>query len=185
MFGRTTIDVGNGDIENVAILLNEGFDLHIRMTIEGRSRRSGEPQLVINLRPAISATPFPTVERNGDDELTMHHVMLGDYSVAVLSLTTSLNQNSSAVRGNLYLKSAYYGGSDALTSGLHIDGPTSGILDIVMADGAGFLSGAVLDDQKKPASGLTVVLIPELRPWEGTTYLKSVLLSDAAGSALT
>jgi hypothetical protein len=180
MFGRTPIDVSNADVENVAITLSEGFDLRIRMSIEDRSRRSNDPQLVVNLRPAISATPFPTVERNGDDELTMHHLMLGDYSVAVLSLTSSFNQNSSAVRSSLYLKSAQYGGSDALTSGLHIDGPTSGILDIVMADGAGLLSGAVLDEQKKPASGITVVLIPEPRLRVRNDLYKTQM-TDAAG----
>jgi hypothetical protein len=117
MFGRTPIDVGNADVENVAISLSEGFDLQIRMTIEGRSRRSDEPQLVVNLRPVFTATPFPTVERNGDDVITMHHLMLGDYSVAVLSLRNQLNQNGSLVNGTLYLKSAQYGGADVLYDG--------------------------------------------------------------------
>jgi protocatechuate 3,4-dioxygenase beta subunit len=180
MFGRTPIDVGNADVENVAISLSEGFDLRIRMTIEGRSRRSDEPQLVVNLRPVFTATPFPTVERNGDDVITMHHLMLGDYSVAVLSLRNQLNQNGSLVNGTLYLKSAQYGGADVLTTGLHIEGPPSGLLDITMADGAGSLSGAVLDDQKKPASGVTVVLVPEPR-LRGRSDLYKTAMTDAAG----
>jgi hypothetical protein len=161
IFGRIPIDVGNADVGNLLVDLIPGFDLRIRLTIEGRPRRSEEPQLVVNLRPAIPSTPFPTVERKGDDELTMHRFMPGDYSVAVLSLTSSRNQNGSPVNGGLYLKSAQYGGSDVLTSGLHIDGPPGSILEIVMADGAESLSGAVLDDNKHPVSGVTVVLVPE------------------------
>jgi hypothetical protein len=49
-----------------------------------------------------------------------------------------------------------------------------------MADGAGSLSGAVLDDQKKPASGVTVVLVPEPR-LRGRSDLYKTAMSDAAG----
>ncbi|HET9131320.1 MAG TPA: carboxypeptidase-like regulatory domain-containing protein, partial [Terriglobia bacterium] len=90
-FGSMSIDIGNRDIENLSIAMNTGFDLRIRLTIEGRPRRTDDPQLVVNLRPLISETPFPTVEPSGNDELLMRHVMVGDYSVGVLSLRTSLN----------------------------------------------------------------------------------------------
>jgi len=180
MFGRIPVDVGNTDIENVAVSLTEGFDLRIRLTIEGRSQRSDDPQLVVNLRPAIPATPFPTVERNGEDELTMHHFMLGDYSVAVLSLINSRGPNGTPLNARLYLKSAQYGGADVLTTGLHIEGPPSGILDIAMADGAETLSGVVLDDQKKPVTAVTVVLAPEPR-LRGRSDLYKTAMTDAAG----
>jgi protocatechuate 3,4-dioxygenase beta subunit len=159
-FGRVPVDVGNMDIENIAVTLAPGFDLRIRMSIEGRMRRSDDPQLVVNLRPAIPTTPYPTVERYGDEEFTIHHFMPGDYSVAVLSLANARGPNGSPLNGGLYLKSALFGGSDVLSEGLHIDGPTAGILDISMADGAKTLSGTVLDEQKQPVSGVTVVLVP-------------------------
>jgi hypothetical protein len=180
IFGKIPIDVGNADVGNLSVDLIPGFDLRIRLTIEGRSRRSDDPQLVVNLRPAIPSTPFPTVERKGDVELAMHRFMPGDYSVAVLSLTNARSSNGSPANGSLYLKSAQYGGADVLTTGLHIEASPSGILDIVMADGAGSLSGAVLDDQKKPASGLTVVLIPEPR-LRGRSDLYKTGMTDAGG----
>jgi len=173
MFGRVPIDVGNKDVENLSIALAPGFDLRIRMTIEGRLRRSDDPQLVVNLKPAVPDTPFPTVERNGDEEFTMRHFMPGDYSVAVLSLgARSTNR--------LYLKSAQFGGLDVLTAGLHIDGPPSSILDIVMADGAGTLSGTVLDDERKPVPGVTVVLVPEPR-LRGRSDLYKTAMTDTSG----
>ena len=179
-FGRVRVDVGNVDVENVAVSLGTGFDLRIRLSIEGRLRRSDDPQLVVNLRPAVPSTPFPTIERNGDEEYTIHRFMPGDYSVSVLSLTNARSPNGSPQNGGLYLKSALFGGSDVLSGGLHIDGPTAGILDIAMADGAETLSGSVLDDQKQTVSGVTVVLIPEPQ-LRGRTDLYKTGMTDAAG----
>jgi len=180
-FGRIPIDVGIADIGNLSVALLPGYDLRIRLTIEGRLRRSDDPPLVVNLRPSIPSTPFPTVERNGNDEFTMHRVMLGDYSVGVLSLSNGLNSVDSPAGGGLFLKSAQYGGADVLTTGLHVEGPPSGILDIVMADGAGTLTGTVLDDQGKPASVVTVVLVPELR-LRGRRDLYKTVTTDLAGN---
>ena len=179
-FARMPIDVGDKDIENLAVGLIPGFDLRIGLTIEGRSRRSDDPELVVNLRPTITDTPFPDVERNGNDELTMHHVMPGDYSVAVLSLINARGPNGTRVNGRLYLKSAQYGGADVLMTGLHIEGPPTGILGIAMADGAGSLSGSVLDDQKKPVTGVTIVLVPEPR-LRGRTDLYKTAMTDTTG----
>jgi hypothetical protein len=179
-FGRVPVDVGNMDVENVAVSLAPGFDLRIRLSIEGRSRRSDDPQLVVNLRPAIPTTPFPTIEPNGEEEYTIHRFMPGDYSVAVLSLTNARSPNGSPVNRGLYLKSALFGGSDVLSGGLHIDGPTAGILDITMADGSETLSGTVLDEQKQPVFGVTVVLVPapQLR---GRSDLYKTGMTDATG----
>jgi Carboxypeptidase regulatory-like domain len=179
-FGRVRVDVGNMDVENVAVSLAPGFDLRIRLSIEGRLRRRDDPQLVVNLRPAIPSTPFPTIEPNGEEEYTIHRFMPGDYSVAVLSLTNARSPGGPPVNGGLYLKSALFGGSDVLSGGLHIDGPTSGILDIAMADGAQTLSGTVLDEQKQPVPGMTVVLVPapQLR---GRSDLYKTGITDAAG----
>jgi hypothetical protein len=166
-------------VENLSIALTPGFDLRIRMAIEGRLRRSDDPQLVVNLKPAILDTPFPSVERNGDEEFTMRHFMPGDYSVAVLSLNNSLGATGSRA-GRLYLKSAQFSGLDVLTAGLHIDGPTFGILDIVMADGAGTLAGVVLDDRKQPVSFVTVVLVPDPR-LRGRNDLFNTAMTDISG----
>jgi len=179
MFGRILIDVGDRPVENAAVLLTSGFDFRVQMTIEGRSRRSDDPPLVINLRPSIPSTPSPTVQTSGDDSFTIfHNLMLGDYSVAVLALTNL--SNGASLNRNLYLKSAQLGGSDVLTTGLHIDGPPSGVLDLVMADGAGTLSGLVLDQKRQPVYGVTLVLVPEPR-LRGRTDLYKTALTDVAG----
>jgi hypothetical protein len=179
-FGRIAVDVGNKDVENLAVTLGPGFDLRIRLVIEGRPRRSGDPQLVVNLKAAIPSTPIPTIERNGEEEFTMHQFMPGDYSVAVLSLNSARSSNDSPANGGLYLKSAQFGGSDVLMGGLHIEGPTSGVLEIAMADGAEKLSGSVLDDEKTPVSDVTVVLVPEPR-LRGRSDLYKTATTDAAG----
>jgi len=179
-FGRMSIDVGNVDVGNLSMVLGPGFDLRIRLTIEGRTRRSDDPQLVVKLRPEISSTPSPTIERNGDEEYTIHRFMPGDYSLEVLSLTNARGPSGSPLNGGLYLKSALFGGSDVLSRGLHIDGPTAGTLDIIMADGAETISGSVLDEQNLPAIGVTVVLVPESQ-LRGRSDLFMTGFTDAAG----
>jgi hypothetical protein len=179
VFGRILIDVGDREVENAAVILTSGFDFRVQMTIEGRSRRRDDPPLVINLRPAIPSTPSPTVQTIAEDSSTIfHNLMLGDYTVAVLALTNM--SNGSSLNRNLYLKSAQYGGSDVLTSGLHIDGPPSGVLDLVMADGAGTLSGSVIDEKRLPLPGMTVVLVPEPR-LRGRSDLYKTALTDRLG----
>ena len=180
LFGRMVVDVGDQDIENLAISLTAGFDLRVRLTIDGRSRQSDDPQLIVNLRPAIVDTPFPTVERNGDSELTLRHIMPGDYSVEVLALTGSRNPEAGPLNGGLYMKSARFGGEDVLTSGMHIEGPTSGILEIVMADGAGSVSGVVRDDRQQTVPGVMVVLVPEPQLRSRSDLYKTAT-SDSSG----
>jgi hypothetical protein len=110
----------------------------------------------------------------------MHRFMPGDYSVEVLSLTNARGPNGSPLNRGLYLKSALFGGLDVLSGGLHIDGPTAGILDIAMADGAETISGSVLDEQNLPAIGVTVVLVPS-PPLRGRSDLFKTGFTDTAG----
>jgi hypothetical protein len=180
VFGSMPIDVGTRNIENLSVVLTTGFDLKIRVTIEGRSRRLEDPQMEVDLQPLIWETPSPTVERSGDDELTMHHFMPGDYSFGDYSFRTSWNATGPLADGGLYLKSARFGGSDILSGGLHIDGPTSIPLDIVVAEGAGTLSGSVLNDRKQPVSNAIVVLIPD-PPLRGRSDLYQNTITDASG----
>jgi hypothetical protein len=89
---KNTDRCGNADVEK-GNSLSEGFDLRIRMTIEGRSAQQ-RPATCRQSPARDFCDAVSSVERDGDDELTMHHLMLGDYSVGVLSLTTSLNQTA-------------------------------------------------------------------------------------------
>jgi hypothetical protein len=60
-----------------------------------------------------------------------------------------------------YVKSATMGEQEGLESGLNLASGAGGSMRVVIAPGAGQLEGSVTNEKQEPASGVTVVAIPE------------------------
>jgi hypothetical protein len=60
-----------------------------------------------------------------------------------------------------YVKSIRLGNWDVLNDGLHLQGPTSEKLTIVIGSNPGSLEGRVVDARKQPVPGVWVALVPE------------------------
>jgi hypothetical protein len=62
---------------------------------------------------------------------------------------------------NAYVKSIRLGAIDVLNGGMHLDGPPSSPLEIVLGMNPGSVEGTVLAD--RPAAGMTVTVLPDVR----------------------
>jgi protocatechuate 3,4-dioxygenase beta subunit len=172
---RLQIEAGNADLENIALVLQPGFTVSGRITVEGQASGEGQPNnnvMRVQLRSEINTGGLQggIATSTAAGSFTLPAVFPGDYRVAV----TPLPRNS-------YIKSARIGGIDALNSGLHLDGEPRGSLEIVIGRNAGTVDLRVVDERQNPGAGATVVLVPDAaRRLRSEVYRTAI--ADAFGS---
>ena len=174
LFGRVTVDVGDADLENVTIQLQQGVTVQGRITIDGPSSGSNE-LAVTNLRVVLRPDPLiPQLSPgpgsvNANGTFTITDVAPGDYRLTVTALGR---------RG--YVKTATLGGSDALNLPVHIDGELRGGLDVVVGTIRATLDAVVQNEKQEAVPGVRVVLVPSgLQRLRSELYLSAT--SDASG----
>jgi protocatechuate 3,4-dioxygenase beta subunit len=167
MDAATTVDVRNRDVENVSLTLVPGFPLPTRITMEGAAPGAALPggltMLIGSSPPTQGTSPNQPVDPSGS--FSIPNVGTDDTRVYVLPMLTTpvgppLNIPDS-LQG-VYVKSAKLGGVDVLNTGFRFAGEPDKVLEIVLAKNAGSLTGRVEDERKQPASGVFVVLVPNL-----------------------
>jgi hypothetical protein len=155
MITRVPIEVGSADVENVALVLQPGFNLPGRLSIDGQPpTESSGKNIQVNLRdPFVAGPGFPPGGGNvrpEDGAFTLNSVNPGNYQINVVNLPRST-----------YVKSAVLAGVDVLNSGLHVDGDPRGVLEIQIGRNPGTFDATVFDDSQEPAVNATVVLVPD------------------------
>jgi hypothetical protein len=152
---RAPIEVGSADVENVALVLQPGFSLPGRLSIDGQPpTESAGKNIQVNLRdPSVAGPGFPPAGGNvrpEDGAFTLNGVNPGNYQINVTNLPR-----------NTYVKSAVLAGVDVLNSGLRVDGDPRGVLEIQIGRNPGTFDATVFDDNQEPAVNATVVLVPD------------------------
>src|SRR5271157_4660290 len=147
--GQVPVDVGNDNLEGVAVTLLPGFSLPGRVIAD-----PGLPldfsQLNIYLEPAGTAgVGAGGAKINPDGTFLFENVFEGDYRLHV-----------SGFPEEFYVKSARWGGSDALSSGVNVSRDLGGTLVIGLALDGGRVDGVVMND-KQPVPGALVALVPD------------------------
>jgi hypothetical protein len=160
--GMVSVDVGNTDVQNVAIVATSGFKVSGRFIIEGRSRSGNDPKIT-DLRvaqlirdPEILGMPSGGPSFNPppseDGSFVLEGVSVGDFRVTVR-----------AVPQDWYVKSIRMGNADVLDGGLHITGPPENPLEIVISANAGRIQGSVVNARQETLANRSVVLVPDVR----------------------
>ena len=147
------VEVAGSDIDNVTLVLQPQLSITGRVSID--NLQTDPASLNLNsIRIELRREPFtpelliviPTVAPDGT--FTLSGVTPGDYRLKV---------NTGGVKS--YVKSARYGGIDALNPPFRID--ASGQLEIVISLNSGSIDAVVLDDAQRPFSDATVALTPD------------------------
>jgi hypothetical protein len=154
-YARQEIQVGASDIEGIELVLAPGITVQGRVEID---QGGGELVKLDEMRVLLQAedqeAPFfgmsdGRVKADGSFEL--RNLSPGRYTIRLARLPEGS-----------YLKSARLGDQEALASGLLLNSG-GGFLTLMVSPFGGQVGGTVLDAEKKPAAGATVVLVPEER----------------------
>jgi hypothetical protein len=174
MGGRTPVDVGNADLENLVVTLRPAIDIAGTVTVEGRADglpRDFHPVVTLQSRrdgflPGMSQTYASF--RNGT-QFDFDRVIEGDYQVLWQDLPP-----------DMYLKSVKLGPADALNGMVRIDSRTTDQFQIVLGADAGTLEGVVVDSNRSPVPGARVALLPDVARRQRADLFKSTT-SDESG----
>ncbi len=150
--GRQTLEVGDADIDGIALTITPGVDIKGHLRVEGQLD-SNLGSLYVSMSPKVSymthgGTPSDSVKADGS--FLFKNVFDGDYEIFVG------NQPE-----NSFLKSARLDGIDVLSTGVTVDGKhTPGSLELVVSPNGASIDGVVSKDEQ-PFPGATVALVPD------------------------
>ena len=163
MLGRSSIHVGDVDVDGLRIELEPAIDIPGSITTEGSASAAAAP-LSLALYPLLAGAgriasmdlPFPK------GTFRLRNVSSDDFRVEVHPILvvppSALIQTSME---SAYVKSIRFGKADVLNDGLHLQSFSDGSLDIVISMRGGTIEGRVFDEDKKPATNAKVVLVPD------------------------
>jgi len=170
---RVPVDVNAADVDGVALVLENGYNVSGKVTIDGiptsdmNSALTGV-RIQLQTDPLIPPLAIPPANPESDGTFSITGVTPGTYRLTL-----------SNIPRNAYVKSARLAAADVLNNGLRIDGDPRGQLDIVLGSTPGSLDAVALDDKQMPESGVTVVLVPDTSA--GKRYMYRDGTSDASG----
>jgi hypothetical protein len=159
--GRTAVvplDVVGGDTEGVTVSLLPVITVSGRATLDGvpwTGVASDDLQIRLSANRiglfALNMSPNPSPAFfQPDGTFVMANVNPGEYDLVF-----------SGLPADAYVQEARYGGVDALTQRIGINGASSAVLEIAVSTKSGQLTGIVTDRDRKPVPGVEAVLIPE------------------------
>jgi hypothetical protein len=149
VFARIPLEVTGNDIDDLRLSLAPGFSVNITVRVDGATDTAAE---IAKLRPfrvllnGYSAQPDASQPGGA---FVARQLPPDVYRVRVESLP------------NVYVKSARYGDTDILDSGLQLNSAPAGPVEITISLSAGVITGTAVGRDGKPAANATVVLVPE------------------------
>jgi protocatechuate 3,4-dioxygenase beta subunit len=155
--GRQEIEVTEGNVEGVNLLLSPARELSGSVRVEGGGGLKLS-DLTVLLQPLGGLTMFgppglATVKPDGF--FTVKNLTQESYTVAFQNLPP-----------DAYIKAAHAGGEDALASGVNVSKARAG-LELVISLNGGRIQGTVTKSDGSPFAGATVVIDPE-KPVKGS-----------------
>jgi protocatechuate 3,4-dioxygenase beta subunit len=154
MWGRRSVEVSDGNVEDITVLLGQGVSVAGRIRVEGDAefdvsslKASLEPQEGLTLNSLMPVVEDASVGHDGT--FTFRHVPEGTYNINFFPLPAGLNLGEPD-------------GSVVLERGITV-GPSQGTprLDLVVSPASARIEGTVSGDG--PVAGASVALVPEPR----------------------
>jgi hypothetical protein len=174
-FGRTTVDVRNSNMNNVAIVVSKGVDLKGRLLIDGKPsaaniRISVQPEsfgfsdydhVMSGTLRAIGGFEAPIA---ADGSFTIPRLPEGRYRFWVGLRGMTPGRGAQAPLPTLpetsYIADIRQGNVSVYDNGLVVGREPLNPVEVLINTSSGNLEGTVLNAELKPAAAITVVLIP-------------------------
>jgi hypothetical protein len=179
----TRIEIGDRDLEGVAIALKPPFTLAGRVRVEGAaSARWDVKQARISLTRNPNLLGLPNSQEMGgnrparpngtpsdDGSFVFAGLGEGDYRVGV-----------SVIPSSAHVKAIQWGGVDVLSGGLRLDKLPASQLDILINLDGATVEGVAINERSEPVSNATVVLVPDI-PSRNAVHLYRSVNSNGSG----
>jgi hypothetical protein len=181
MIGRTVVDVGRENVENVVVPVASTMSLSGSVRIE---RDPAQPEAVDAAKLDLSkvrvqlmvmeGVPMgvPMATAKDDGTFSIENVAPDRYRVQVFG----------SPQGT-WLKSVRAGDQEVTESGIDLNAGVPGSIDVVLAFGTGTISGTVQDEKQRPAPGSILTLVPDPMK-EGRYDLSRMATADQNGRFL-
>jgi protocatechuate 3,4-dioxygenase beta subunit len=156
LVGRQSVDIREGDIDNLIIAVSPGAELPGKLTVEGDITRTRGFRISLQADDSIpmGGVGFAGAVVKEDFSFNITDILDGRYRLNVFGIPPEA-----------YLKSARLGTEDVLEKGLLVSGTRKlPALDVVLSSRGAKLTGTVNDKDDKPQAAATVVLIPDDQP---------------------
>jgi protocatechuate 3,4-dioxygenase beta subunit len=151
--GYMAVEVGNADVQNIALTLTNGFRITGRIFVDGAPASARSDSAVANLFVRLESSSSQrsmSITTGADGTFHIDNVKPGQYRLMVAGLSR-----------NFYVADASLGGLDFWSVPLVIEREPRGSLDIRIRSGSTSLDAIVLDEKQLPASGFLVLLAPD------------------------
>ncbi|MGH9775569.1 MAG: carboxypeptidase regulatory-like domain-containing protein [Candidatus Acidiferrales bacterium] len=150
-FAHQDVDVTNTDVEGLQLIISRGINIAGRVVPEGNTSEGNSDLRVHLYTREVNFSDWKSAEVHADGSFTIEDVAAGSYELLV--------QSSCKL---CYTKSARFGSLDVLSNELSVgSGSSSSTLEIVYSANTATVNGSVTKDDGLPATGATVVLVPE------------------------
>ena len=201
-FGRVPVEIGGADVDNANVVVHQGVDVTGRVTVDGQ----GVPAAVrVTLQPddnaALYNNYFGTISNwapflAADGSFTFLFMPESHYRFRVVLTTGPTRAPVANAQGqmpptpvplppNAYVADIQLGGRSVYDEGLTVGtDPIAGLEVIVKSDG-GTIEGTVSGADKKPLTGRSVVLVPEVARRKNFALFRTTASDEQGGFRLT
>jgi hypothetical protein len=160
--GRTSVEIGNNDVSDVAIALTRNETVTGRFSINGARNEDPRGEIFADLRLVSSISDSEYVE--GVSEKTIirfSSVPLGNYRVKVDKIAIRTPGMTAAVPA--YIESIRSGAQDVLRNGLNVTNEPDQTFEISVRTDFANVMGRVTGGKPEESQLISVVLVPEFR----------------------
>ncbi len=145
----TPVEVVSSDVDGLVVSVLPGVSLAGRLTIEGQ----GLPSSDLSRIRVVITSPDKLISANA--LVTQEAFRLGDLS------TGEYRASVGGLPAGYYVKSARFGGADALQNVFQIADGEVNALNVVISSNVATVEGTVKNERQQPVLGSLVVLVPE------------------------
>jgi len=147
---RLSLEVGNADVEGVALTISQGSTVNGRVIWDGKPSVEKD-ELTVSLQPT-DTMPFEwnSARVNPDNSFILQNVGDGAYEV-----------RTGGESKDCYLKDLQYAGSSGLEDGFTPIRGSGAPLEITLSSRGARVQGTVSDADGLPAAGVWVALVPD------------------------
>jgi hypothetical protein len=158
------VDITGADLENVVLTLIPSSPLSGQVSVLGTA--NAQPSAIrIQFRPSVNSVLTNTIGMNSPQGFGLNTPQVpvpnADGTFRVEAMAPGEYRIGANIPPDYYLKEATYNQYDVLNMPFSFSGNDNGRLEIVVSPGAGQVTGMSLDEKSSPASGISMVLIPD------------------------